>query len=90
MTRCTIEVHPAAEVGAGHADAATPSVAPRSGGAEADQQRRARAVDDAREHVAAEGVGAEPVLARRAAPSIARVVGRERVVRREDRRRRRP
>ena len=55
---------------------------------DAGEQRRARAEDDARQHVAADLVGAEPVRgARRLADRVA--ARRERIVRRDDARRER-
>ena len=59
-----------------------PSVQPISDDEEADRERRLRAVDDARKHVAAEVVGAEQMLARRRREDAA-VVDRQRVVRRD-------
>ena len=70
----------AAEIGRGHAeDRADASSHERRG--EADHQRGARAVDDAREDVAAVGVGAAPMLPRRRLQDrgevdVERVVGR--------------
>ena len=51
------------------------------GGADADGERDARAVDDAAEHVAAHEVGAQHSARRRARASETRGVGRERVER---------
>ena len=65
MKRWIAVVDPAAEIGRGDADARRRWCEPTSDESEADHQRGARAVDDAREDVAAVGVGAAPVLPRR-------------------------
>ena len=55
-----IEVDAPAEVGAPHTEDG-PCRRSEQGRAEAHDERRARAVDQPRQHVAAEGVGAQPV-----------------------------
>ena len=76
-----VEIDPPAEVGAAHAQDG-PEGGAQHRGAEAHQERGARAVDEPREHVAAEGVGAEPVRRRgrgEHGPEVHRhrIVGRE-------------
>ena len=55
------QVHFAAQIGAGHAQDGPTGRADKGGG-QADEQRNARAVDDAGEQIPAELVGAEPVF----------------------------
>ena len=65
-----VEVEPAAEVGAADAEDGAEG-RPHERGPETHEERGAGAVDQAGHHVAAERVGAEPVLAPRAGASMA-------------------
>ena len=76
-----IEVDPAAEVRAAHAEHRARG-GPEQGRAEADQERGARSVDEPGQDVASERVGAEPVLGARRRQHGAEV-DRDRVVRRK-------